>query len=462
MRPENSRYRLFYLNYDDLEDIPGDFKKIDLIEFMYFLRKRGAKVFINFYKNEIGQSQEEREKDNTIESEHFSANGVQNVETSEEEDEEEKNMNEDEKSKLMEDINNIYYFTDIYFFELKQAPKMFNKHYQFFTADRIKSSVNKGNLFDYFIKGIATGTKDEVEKEKFGFFIDYFNKLYIIRADKKVGNKYEFDLKIHKPINIYNIKEIQNYKELIKKNKNYYISLILSFSLEAIIENNSSGIDTLFKGYLNSLEFIKKKVELEINNIFSIKEKEYMNKKNSNDYIDMKVKTLSHIGQENGFILDCTNKEKSELKDYVPLYDTHLVNYLRSINNQKELIKKGFINKKGFIMSDPQYRKIMRDDELPIYNEDKDKSLYKKAKEEEIKNTDFKRNILNQTLDSQNQSSSMSISTKKKIPKITSRPGNIYYASHNSAKKRKKNSQNTSISNKSKYSKNSKKSLEEV
>ena len=457
IRPENSKYSLFYLNYEDLEKIPGDFKNIDLIELMHFLRKRGAKVFINFYKNEYDETQDEREPDKSIAPEHFSSNGVQNVEISVKE--EDNDMNKDDESKLMNETNNIYYLTDIYFFEFNEAPKIFNKHYQFFSADKIKSSVNKGNLYDYFIKGIATGTKDQVEKEKFGFFIDYFNKLYIVRADKKIGNIYEFDLKIHKPINIYNIKEIQNYKELIKQNKNYYISLILSFILSSIKENKSNGIDTLFKGYLNSLEIIKKKVELEINDIFTIKEKDYINKKKINDSIDIKLKTLAHIGQENGFILDCTNEEKSKLKDYVPLYDTHLVNYLRSNKNQKELIKKGFINKNGFIMIDPQYRKMMRDDEQPEVN---DKDQLKKEKEDEIKNTDFEKNATSKILDSQKESLNTSRPTKKKIPKNKIGPGNIYLLSEQSDKKKKKDSKNNTINNKSKYSENSKKTLEKV
>ena len=73
-----------------------------------------------------------------------------------------------------------------------------------------------------------------------------------------------------------------------------------------------------------------------------------------------RIKELALGSQEEGFILDCTNKEKSELKEYVPLYDYHLVYYFRSDVNKKELQKKGFINEKGFIMYDPVHRKRMR------------------------------------------------------------------------------------------------------
>ena len=186
IRPEKSKYNLFYLNFEDLEDIPGDFKRIDLIELIYFLRKNGAKIFINFFKIEKEASEQEvKEEDNDIISEHFDANTPVNQSTEKEEE-----LDEEEKGKQMKEMNNIYYLTDLFFYDIKQVPEEFNSHYNFFTVDKIKQPVNKGNIFDYFIKGIATGTQDHVDREKFGFFIEYFNKLNVIRVGKKEGNKY--------------------------------------------------------------------------------------------------------------------------------------------------------------------------------------------------------------------------------------------------------------------------------
>ena len=56
-----------------------------------------------------------------------------------------------------------------------------------------------------------------------------------------------------------------------------------------------------------------------------------------------RIKELNLENQEGDFVLDCTNKEKSELKEYVPLYDYHLVYYFRSDVNQKELKKKDLL-----------------------------------------------------------------------------------------------------------------------
>ena len=82
-------------------------------------------------------------------------------------------------------------------------------------------------------------------------------------------------------------------------------------------------------------------------------------------------------GKENGFVLDCTNKQKSKMKDYVSLYDYHLQSFFTSDLIRKELLNKGFINSKGFIMYDPVYRNVMRE----LNNKKK-----KKISEEEMKN----------------------------------------------------------------------------
>ena len=59
--------------------------------------------------------------------------------------------------------------------------------------------------------------------------------------------------------------------------------------------------------------------------------------------MEEKIRELNLLSQEGDFVLDCTNKEKSELKEYVPLYDYHLVYYFRSNVNQKELKKRDLL-----------------------------------------------------------------------------------------------------------------------
>ena len=42
---------------------------------------------------------------------------------------------------------------------------------------------------DYFISGIASGTKKEVDGDKYGFYLEDFMKYYVIYANKKKTEK---------------------------------------------------------------------------------------------------------------------------------------------------------------------------------------------------------------------------------------------------------------------------------
>ena len=53
---------------------------------------------------------------------------------------------------------------------------------------------NKQKLHDYFISGIASGTKKEVDRDKYGFFLEDFMKYYVIHANKKKAKKNELGL----------------------------------------------------------------------------------------------------------------------------------------------------------------------------------------------------------------------------------------------------------------------------
>ena len=61
LNPKSKKYSLFYLNFDELKDIPGNFEKRDLIELIYFLKKKGAKIFVNYYKP-VEEPKEEEQK----------------------------------------------------------------------------------------------------------------------------------------------------------------------------------------------------------------------------------------------------------------------------------------------------------------------------------------------------------------------------------------------------------------
>ena len=401
--PKNKKYTLFYLNFDELKNIPGNFENNDLIELIYFLKKKGAKIFINYYKPEEPKEESNENKENKETKE--------NKENTDSKGKEKQNDEKEEKE--MKCLNNLYYLTDLYFFDFKQAIEEFNKHYHFFTTDKSDKSINKQKLLDYFINGIASGTKREVDGDKYGFFLEDFLKFYVIHANKKKAKKNEFDCQLFPKINHNNIELIDKYKSTIKKNVNNYVSIFITFFISGVTSNGNVSDEVIIGSFLNALEIIKRKLECEKNNI-NLNENDLMKYKISEKNLAERIKELNLQNQEGDFVLDCTNKEKSELKEYVPLYDYHLVYYFRSYVNQKELKKKGFINDKGYIMYDPVHRKRMRPD---LVKEKLNEEETQKKVENNIKNIDVGSRIKDKEIDSSKINHDSNLTTLKKLPK---------------------------------------------
>ena len=406
MDPKNKKYNLFYLNFDGLKDIPGNFENNDLIELLYFLKKKGAKIFINYCKpEEPKEEKKEESKDNK-------ENAGKEKEKQKPKDKGKKEENDEKEEKEMKCLNNLYYLTDIYFFDFKQAIEEFNKHYHCFTTDKSDKNINKQKLLDYFINGIASGTKKEVDGDKYGFFLEDFVKFYMVHANKKKAKKNEFDCQLFPKVNHNNIKLIDEYKNIIKKNSNNYVSIFITFFISGITSSGATD-EAIIGGFLNALEILKRKVECEKNNI-NLNEKNLMKYKISEKNLAERIKELNLINQEGDFVLDCTNKEKSELKEYIPLYDYHLVYYFRSYVNQKELKKKGFINDKGYIMYDPVHRKRMR---LDLANVKLNEEETQKKVESNIKNIDVGSRIKDKEIDSSKIDNDNNLTTVRKLPK---------------------------------------------
>ena len=420
LNPKSKKYSLFYLNFDELKDIPGNFEKRDLIELIYFLKKKGAKIFVNYYKPVEEQKEEKPEetnqnKDNEIEGETYDMSGKVNekeMKRKRERKEEEEDA-ESKEEKEMKDLNNLYYLTDLYFFDFKQAIEDFSKHYKCFTSDKSKQSINKQKLHDYFISGIASGTKKEVDGDKYGFFLEDCAKYYVIHANKKKAKKNEFDCQLFPKINHNNINLVEEYKNIIKKNVNNYVSIFITFIISGVASTGAVSNEVIIGAFLNALELVKRKVECEKNKI-NLTEKDLMKFKLSEKNLADRIKELNLGNQEDDFVLDCTNKEKSELKEYVPLYDYHLVYYFRSDLNQKELKKKGFINDKGFIMYDPVHRKRMRSD---LLSKKLNEEETQKKVENNIMNIDIGSRIKDKEIDSSKINKDNNLATIKKLPK---------------------------------------------
>ena len=146
LNPSYPRYDMVYINYSDAKKIPGDFKMRDLLELLKFFKSKGSTLFVNFYKPKKKKVQEEPEEP---EDSHENDNAImgegktkENPEENQEEEEEEKKPEKKKKkkegpSRKMIELNQLYDFTNIFFFDTKQCGKIFNKHYETFTEDNI-------------------------------------------------------------------------------------------------------------------------------------------------------------------------------------------------------------------------------------------------------------------------------------------------------------------------------------
>ena len=324
------------------------------------MEKKAKEDEINTIKTELEQLDEEEQniKDEIRADEEVKKEFKRKKEKEQKKEDEQKRKKE---SKEMRQLNEIFFFTDGYFFDTKQACELFNKHYLCHTTDNEKNTkvINKQKVFDYFIMAIARGATDEVQGEKVGLFMEDFNKYTIIHCSKKTATKKELNPQPHPKINPHNIVLVQNYQEIIKKNKNEYYSIFAGLAAHEICAGHSVSNEIIYPAFLTSLEIIKRKVECEKNGITTINEDQLYKVKLNEKSLQQDLAKLASDNKEGGFVLDCTNQSKSTLKDYVALYDYHLRGFFSSQLIRKYLENKGFINSQGYIMYDPVYRNIM-------------------------------------------------------------------------------------------------------
>ena len=349
MYPLFNKYDMLYFNFEDLNKISKNFKIEYMLELIDFFKKKKSIIFVNYYilekdKEKIDNNPKKDEKIPSLQ-----IKSSKRILTKEE---------------YLEIINRFYYVTDVYFFDKKQSIKNFNDHYNLFTTDDSKKIISSRNVYDYFIKGIATGTENEVPNEKTGIFLDEFNEFCIIHVNKNnLVEKEEYDPHPFPKINTHNIKEVSIYKDIIKKNKNDFYSLFLS-ELVISISRNSNYLSIspliIYPSYLTGMDLIKKKIECIKNGvkIDENDEKFYKIKKHPK-IISQELDKITKGEKEGKFLLDCTNKITSNKKEYISLFDFHLKNFFSSEIIRKNLENKGFIDSEGYILYDPLYKDAM-------------------------------------------------------------------------------------------------------
>ena len=366
LKPNSAKYDLIYINYNDLQNVNGDFEEEDFIELMKFFKDKKSKIFVNYYKPdksdlvEPPEDDEENLDDNEKEKEN---NDDINDEDQKGEKEENNNNNKDSdksqsknsiKFAKQKSLQKLYNLSDIFFFDEKQAYQLFNKHLKYNRTKNSKNKLNKANIYDYFISSIAGNTNNT--GEKIGLFLNDLEKYTIVFCSNKKGSKETLDSKLYPKATTRNLDMINQYKALIQEDKDEYYSIFFTFMLGAFSSNNKNLGEEIYSAFANALNIMKKKLECNKNNIefTTIKSIDYKTiQKEGND----NKHKYSQKGKEKQFVLDCMNVTQSKLKEYLPLKDKNLRYYLQI--NKDYLVQKGFVDQNGYIMYDKEYRRTL-------------------------------------------------------------------------------------------------------
>jgi len=382
LKPDFKKYSMVYINYNELKNIEEYLDADEYVEMVKSFKSKGVKVFGNYYKpnnSDLGEPPAENEDDEFIfeKEDYYNANNDNNEnnensnnendneynddnEINEEENKEEQNEENDKnkpKDKFFSSqkfIKKLYDFSDIFFFDENQAKKLFDNHLKAFSKKKGINQIKKNEVYDYFISSIAGNTKGD----KVGLFLKDLENFTIVNCSNKIGNHETIDSTLYPRKTIRNIDLINRYKSAIEQNKDEFYSIFCSLMIGAGSDPSKSLEEEIKVGFINALDIIKKELECSKTNII-FNEKRLINFKALKQNSLYNRTTYSLKGKENGFVLDCMNKEKSKLKPYLALDDKNLKLFFSSKYNWKSLVTKGFIDRKGYIMYDKEYREVL-------------------------------------------------------------------------------------------------------
>lgn len=276
-------------------------------------------------------------------------------------------------------IKEILDYTDVFVFEKKEALALFN-----LLSTLKDSSVNnveeKKNLDLLFIKEV---NKKRKYLPKIGIFIDELKKITIIEQESKsnlILFHSDFDLKFIPDKISKDIAE--EYKKLMVVHYQELKFTFIGGFLSRIFYKRS--FNTCFTAGSESVKRILELLRFQIdypldNNYYIIRIKKHRHDKNSQAIKEKQEEDLIKIRKEKHFVLDCVNKETSSMKTYNPLYDQNLQSFFSSLTIRSHLKKLGFINRKGNVLQDPDFKKlgIIKNKKLVKAYEDEQKKLIK-------------------------------------------------------------------------------------
>ena len=243
----------------------------------------------------------------------------------------------------------------------KKSKNNFKKKLFYLKLGQSKA-LNKNQMWEYFKHGIYN--KDPQKKgKKIIIAMDDFKKIFFVKFTKNEDNPsiFEYDLKLYPKINLQNMKEILDFKKLLRTNFDEYIKIYIGTLLGVILKKNYIEDNDFLLGYLYATNKIKKLAEIKKYNLPIPREKNFFYPNLSKKGLEKMFTRTIYNKKERLFVLDGNKKKTIGIQQYNPLLDKNLASFFSSKNNQNFLKSKGFINKEGEIMYDPIYKDSLKD-----------------------------------------------------------------------------------------------------
>ena len=178
-------------------------------------------------------------------------------------------------------------------------------------------------------------------------FDSYFSSITLY---EQIGTHMEIDTK-----ETFHFKLKQEKVDLFLKSSKIYYYIFIGGFLSRFIHNKSFRV-CFYAGYLLLEKIFKNTIKKK--NIFKIDDYNVLVPNEKKGLKDKLIKLNEKILEdqkckEKGFVLDCTNLNECKIKIYNPLLDTNCASYLLKKNIFEHLKNKGFINKNGIVLKDP-------------------------------------------------------------------------------------------------------------
>ena len=178
-------------------------------------------------------------------------------------------------------------------------------------------------------------------------FDSYFSSITLY---EQIGTHMEIETK-----ETFHYKLKQEKVDLFLKSGKIYYYIFIGGFLSRLIHNKSFRV-CFYAGYLLLEKIFKNTIKKK--NIFKIDDYNVLVPNEKKGLKDKLIKLNEKILEdqkckEKGFVLDCTNLNECKIKIYNPLLDTNCASYLLKKNIFEHLKNKGFINKNGIVLKDP-------------------------------------------------------------------------------------------------------------